>query len=332
MNGTDSFCPARGDPRADPVRRTGIVYGLPWPQPDGRIMEPSPKERLYAFKPQHSFFVGIDSDGCVFDNMEIKHKECFIPNIIKYWKLQAISKYARAAAEFVNLYSKWRGVNRFPALTKTFELLRDWPEAMRRGASLPDVASLQAWINSGATLGNPALEAEVGKTGDPVLKQALEWSKAVNRSIADLVEGVPPFPWFRECAEKLARQADVICVSATPGEALEREWQEHDIAKYAAVIAGQEMGSKKEHLKIAAGGKYPKDCTLMMGDAPGDLAAARSNAALFFPINPGHEEQSWERFYREGIDRFFNHTYTGDYEASLIDEFEKLLPEKPPWK
>jgi hypothetical protein len=37
--------------------------------------------------------------------MEIKVKECVIPNLIKYWKLQAISKYARAAAEFVNLYS-----------------------------------------------------------------------------------------------------------------------------------------------------------------------------------------------------------------------------------
>ena len=58
----------------------------------------SPKDQLLAFKPQHKFFVGIDSDGCVFDSMEIKHKECFIPNIIKYWKLQAISKYAREAA------------------------------------------------------------------------------------------------------------------------------------------------------------------------------------------------------------------------------------------
>ncbi|MGO8737224.1 MAG: HAD family hydrolase [Terriglobia bacterium] len=295
-------------------------------------MESSPKERLYAFKPQHSFFVGIDSDGCVFDSMEIKVKECVIPNLIKYWKLQAISKYARAAAEFVNLYSKWRGVNRFPALTKTFELLGDWPEAMRREAPIPDVTSLQAWIVSGAALGNQALESEVAKTGDRELKQALEWSKAINRSIADMVEGVPPFPWFRECAEKLARQADVICISVTSGEALQREWQEHDIAKYAAVIAGQEMGSKKEHLKIAAGGRYPKECTLMMGDAPGDLAAARANSALFFPINPGHEEHSWERFYREGIDRFFNLTYAGDYEASLIDEFERLLPEKPPWK
>ncbi|MCJ7504249.1 MAG: HAD hydrolase-like protein [Acidobacteriia bacterium] len=295
-------------------------------------MDSSPQDRLLAFKRQHSYFVGIDSDGCVFDTMEIKHKECFIPNIIKYWKLLAISKYARAAAEFVNLYSKWRGINRFPALTKTFELLRDWPEPMRRGVKLINWTPLQNWIDSGATLGNPALEVEVAKTGDPTLRLTLEWSKAVNRSIAEMVEGVPPFPYLRESVEKLSRRADIICVSATPGEALEREWQEHNIAKYAAVICGQEMGSKKEHLKLAAGGKYEKDCVLMIGDAPGDLSAARANGALFFPVNPGHEEESWERFNREAIERFFNHTYAGAYEASLITEFETLLPATPPWK
>jgi phosphoglycolate phosphatase-like HAD superfamily hydrolase len=296
------------------------------------MMESSAKEKLYAFEPRHSFFVGIDSDGSVFDTMEIKQKECFIPNIIKYWKLQAISKYACAAAEFVNLYSKWRGINRFPALTKTIELLRDWPEAIWSGAAIPDLTSLQTWIDSGAALGNPALEAEVSKTGDPVLKQALEWSKAVNRSIADRVKGVPPFPWFRACAERLAPRADIICVSVASGEALEREWREHDIAKYAAVLAGQEMGCKKDHLRIAAGSKYAKDCVLMIGDAPGDLAAARASGALFFPINPGCEEQSWERFYREGLERFFSKTYAVGYEAALVKEFEKLLPETPPWK
>ena len=295
-------------------------------------MDSSPKDKLLAFRAQHTFFVGIDSDGCVFDTMEIKHKECFIPNIIKHWNLQAISKYARAAAEFVNLYSKWRGINRFPALTRALELLRDWPEPMRRGAKLPDWAPLQKWIDSGATLGNPALEAEVAKSGDPVLKRTLDWSKAVNKAIAEMVEGVPPFPFFRESVEKLSKKADIICVSATPGEALEREWREHDIARYAAVIAGQEMGSKKEHLKLAAGSKYEKDHVLMIGDAPGDLAAARANGALFYPINPGHEDASWERFLNEAADRFFNGTYAGEYEAKLIAEFEKLLPETPPWK
>lgn len=294
-------------------------------------MATSPQAKLLDFKPQHDFFVGIDSDGCVFDSMEIKHKECFIPNIIKIWDLQAISKYVRAASEWVNLYSKWRGINRFPALSKTFEVLRDWPEPCRR-IRIPEVPSLEAWCSSGQTLSNASLKAEIDRSGDPILTRTLEWSEACNRAIEDMVRGVPPFPCFRESAEKLRSKADIICVSATPGEALEREWAEHDIAKYAAVIAGQEMGSKKEHLKLAANGKYPKDHVLMIGDAPGDCAAARANGALFYPVNPGHEEESWERFFKEAADRFFEGTYAGDYEASRIAEFDKLLPEKPPWR
>jgi len=82
-------------------------------------------------KPKHDFLIAIDSDGCAFDTMEIKHKECFIPNIIKYWNLQPVYKYARVAAEFVNLYSKWRGINRFPALIKVFDLLRDRAEVQK---------------------------------------------------------------------------------------------------------------------------------------------------------------------------------------------------------
>jgi len=73
---------------------------------------PDVAEPLAALQPKHDAFIGIDSDGCAFDSMEIKHKECFIPNIIKHWDLQPVSKYAREAAEFVNLYSKWRGINR----------------------------------------------------------------------------------------------------------------------------------------------------------------------------------------------------------------------------
>ncbi|MCZ6793416.1 MAG: HAD family hydrolase, partial [Planctomycetota bacterium] len=83
-----------------------------------------PGTTLENYRRIHDFFVGIDSDGCAFDTMELKHKECFIPNIIRYYGLQSVSKYAREAAEFVNLYSKWRGVNRFPALTLTMDLLR----------------------------------------------------------------------------------------------------------------------------------------------------------------------------------------------------------------
>ena len=70
----------------------------------------------------------------------------------------------------------------------------------------------------------------------------------------------------------------------------------------------------------------------MIGDAPGDMKAARGNDAKFFPINPGHEESSWEKFFTDAADKFESGSYDKIYEDQLIIEFEKLLPELPPWK
>jgi phosphoglycolate phosphatase-like HAD superfamily hydrolase len=290
-----------------------------------------PQAKLKDLKPKYDFLVAIDSDGCAFDTMEIKHKECFIPNIIKYWNLQPISKYARAAAEFVNLYSRWRGVNRFPALTMTFDLLRDWSAVQRRKFPIPEAQPLREWIKRETKLGNPALKSEVERTADPVLKQALIWSKAVNNAIADLVHDVPPFPYVRESLMEVTQWADVLVCSATPTPALQREWEEHDIAKYTVAIAGQEMGSKREHLALVKD-KYPVGNVIMIGDAFGDLQAAHSNGLLFFPINPGEEEKSWEAFYRQHADMFQVHKYTPDVENQLVATFEKFLPDTPPWE
>jgi hypothetical protein len=69
-----------------------------------------------------------------------------------------------------------------------------------------------------------------------------------------------------------------------------------------------------------------------VGDAPGDFKAARDVGALFYPINPGDEEASWERFFDEGIERFFSKQYAGAYEAKLLADFDRLLPKDPPWK
>jgi phosphoglycolate phosphatase-like HAD superfamily hydrolase len=291
-----------------------------------------PQAPLKNLEQQHDWLVAIDSDGCAFDSMEIKHKECFIPNIIKYWDLQPVSKFARAAAEFVNLYSKWRGINRFPALTMVFDLLGDWPEVIERGAGIPTALPLREWIKRESKLSNPTLTAEVEITGDSVLRQALEWSQAVNDMIAELVYGVPPFPHVRRSIEKVAERADVIVCSATPCEALEREWREHGLAPFVKVIAGQEMGSKKEHLALAIEGRYDTDKVLMIGDAPGDRKAAETNEVAFYPVNPGYEEGSWKRFADEVADRFFDGAYDARLQGELITDFESLLPSTPPWK
>jgi phosphoglycolate phosphatase-like HAD superfamily hydrolase len=284
---------------------------------------------MFPFDPQHDYLVGVDSDGCAFDTMELKHKECFIPNTINYYNLQGVSKYAREAAEFVNLYSKSRGINRFPALIETLQWLQKRPEVRARGIPIRIPDGLVAWIRRETKLGNPALQKAVQSDGDPDLKQALQWSVAVNKSIEGMVRGVPPFPWVRESLQRLSPQADILVVSATPQEALIREWQEHELDGYVRAICGQESGTKKQFMGMAA--KYPKDHALMIGDAPGDYAAAKANAALYFPINPGAEEASWKRFHDEGIERFLSGSFAGKYQAELSAEFDRFLPAKPPW-
>ncbi len=289
------------------------------------------RDDLINFKPKHRFFVGIDSDGCVFDSMEPKQKECFCPVTIEKWGLAGVSKYAREAWEFVNLYSQDRGCNRFFALQKAFDLLRERKAVQQRNVEIPLLKDLKSWTQRETKLGNPALKMEIEKTGSDELKQVYDWSLAINEAVARVVKGVKPFPVVRECLEKLQGHADIIVVSGTPAEALIREWEEHDIDKYVSIIAGQEMGSKKEHLKFTTEEKYAEGHLLMIGDAPGDLKAARANNVLFYPINPGHEEASWERFYNEIIDLFLADKYTRDFEMELINDFNSYLPEKPSW-
>lgn len=277
------------------------------------------------------FLVCIDSDGCVFDTMEIKHKECFCPAYINYFGLQPVSKYARDAWDFANLYSAWRGVNRFPVLIKALDVLRDRKEVLERNFQTPELPSLRAYIGSGRPLNNAGVEAYLAENPqDEEMQNVLAWSYDVNQRIGALVHGVPPFPHVRENLEKLAQVADIVIVSATQTLALEREWQSGGLLALVTEVCGQEMGSKKE---IIAQRKknYAPGHVLMIGDAPGDRDAAKANDALFYPICPDREARSWEQF-PAVMEAFLQGTYAGKTEEEHIAYFETLLPEAPGWE
>ncbi len=290
------------------------------------------QEMLRDIKPGNDFFVGIDSDGCVFNSMEVKQKKCLLPCIVENWSLQPIREYVMEAGEFVNLYSKWRGMNRFHALAMVFDLLEERDEIKKKKVKIPQTKTLKEWLEKETKLSNATLKVAIEKTGDPFLKQALKWSETANKAIADIAKDILPFPFAKKSLKKLQEKADIVVVSATPEEALRREWDAHGISQYVRAICGQELGSKKEHIALAAEKKYKKEHVLMIGDAPGDLKAATENRALFYPINPGQENKSWEKFYNEAMGKFFNGEYAGSYESKLIKEFEKHLPSVPPWK
>ena len=167
-------------------------------------------------------------------------------------------------------------------------------------------------------------------TDDPQLAQALEWSLEMNRNVAKMVYGIPPFPYVRESLRKLSEVADIVIVSATPREALVKEWCEHGLDQYVRFLGAQEDGSKKEII-AAVKAQYRPDHAIMIGDAPGDQKAAHDNGILFFPIRPLDEVNSWKAFYEKGIDNFLNLRYDGAAQADQIARFEKCLPGTPPW-
>ena len=297
-----------------------------------------PAQPLKDFKPKKKFFVGIDSDGCAFDTMGIKQRECFCPWLIGYFGLQPVAKAVRECKEFADLFSKTRGFNRHKTTKRIIaELLPSHPMVKARDFKVPQYPHYFAWVDDpNSLLSNDGLKQAITAASNPDAKRELElalaWSEKVNEAIGQIVKGLPPFPYVRESLEKIVPLADAIVVSATPNEALAREWEEHDIARYVEVIAGQEMGKKAQHLEYAAKGRYEKNHILMVGDAPGDMKAAKANDALFYPINPGDEVKSWKRFADVAFDKFINGEYAGEYEEKVIAEFDAYLPETPPWE
>jgi len=288
-------------------------------------------KELKNLQPKKEYFIGFDSDGSVFDSMEIKQQECFCPAFINIYNLQGAAKIAREVWNFVNLYSKTRGINRFQAVLRAADLLRSRKELSERRVTCPNTDGLRAWIENKSELSEDSLSSEVRRNSHPHLQQALNWSKEVSVAIRKIVRNIPPYPTVSEILGRAAEKADLVVVSQTPSADLEREWVEYDIAKYVRLIAGQEYGTKSEQLKLASSGKYDKNKILMIGDAPGDLAAARANGALFYPIIPGSEERSWEHLRDEGLERFFAGEFSGNFCNNLLVNFDAALPENAPW-
>jgi phosphoglycolate phosphatase-like HAD superfamily hydrolase len=284
------------------------------------------KDDLVHFEPKYDVLVAIDSDGCVFDSMTIKQR-IFHTGIIKFWGLEAAESEFRRVAEWVALFSPWRGLNRFELLLKIFQCLEQYFPTIGKEV---DRRSLEAFVKSGVPLSADELAKRIDQTGDLELKRALDWSRAVSKEIS-AVQQMPVFPEVFQALEKIRATADAIVVSQTDEFALVHEWHNAELVRFIDVIAGAELGSKIESLGTAMKGRYLSARTLMVGDAPGDLATARATGSLFFPIIPGDEPASWVELREEGLARLLNGTFDGDYQDDLIARFNTVLSIVPPW-
>lgn len=285
------------------------------------------RTKLKSLPKRHDFLICTDSDGTVFDTMPPKFRcfrDCLIRNFERYGLTD--KKATDEVWKYVNLDSVHRGENRFRALLLTLDLLR------KRGADIPDTPRLRAWVATEPCLGNPALLKLLEQDHSEEMELVYRWSVDSDEAIASTVRGIPPFPHVRAFLARASESADIMVVSHTPCATLDREWREHGLDRFAMCLAGQECGSKREHIRLVSEGKYPSEHILMIGDSSGDLNAASANGALFFPIIPRREAKSWQELSEEGLNRFLAGKFAGNYQEKVLNEFRAVLHSAPPWR
>lgn len=246
---------------------------------------------LEQFKLTKGYLICVDSDGCAVDTMDIKHKRCFGPCLVAEWGLERWEKEILARWDEINLFSMTRGINRFKGLTMMLE------EVDARFTSIDGLPALRQWAVTAKELSNPALEAEIRTNAAQILKKALNWSYAVNRAIAALPwEVKKAFPGVKEGFEAVRAFADIAVVSSANRDAVEEEWETFGLLPLVDLVLCQDVGSKAHCIAELQKKGYAADHILMVGDAPGDKAAAESNGVWYYPILVRHEEESWREF------------------------------------
>lgn len=271
------------------------------------------------YEKSKDFLVCVDSDGCAMDTMEIKHRKCFAPEMIKTWGLYEKEDYILNLWYDLNLYTRTRGINRFKGLAETFKIIS------KEGIEIKDLESIINWVETTNELSNNSLKREIEKTNSEGLKMALAWSLAVNESIENLPQDDEPFEGVKVGLEGISKLADISVVSSANGEALDNEWNRHDLVKYLKALLGQEAGTKQHCIAELKKKGYDANKILMVGDAPGDLQAAQNNGVFFYPILVNKEGFSWDRLLNEAVPKLIKGEFTKEYQEMLIKEFNDTL-------
>jgi phosphoglycolate phosphatase-like HAD superfamily hydrolase len=274
--------------------------------------------------------VAIDSDGSVFPNMPAKF-DVMRDTTIAHFGLQPVGRIAEEVIRFINLEGRSRGSHRLTGLVQIVGFLEERLGPGPLPVDLPRLDSLRRFMTSCGAWTNESLAAAVAETGDPELARILEWSRDFSDRLA-CTGRMPPVPEAVRAMTALRERARLVVVSQAPEDQLLAEWAGAGIAGLVARIGGSDKGPKPVQIRAAldeAG--IPPARAAIIGDAPGDLSAARETGIAFLPIVPGREGASWDRLLDEAWPRFLAGSFEGAYARGLADEFLAALPERPPW-
>lgn len=182
----------------------------------------------------NDYLIALDSDGCVFDAMEPKHRLCFIPAAIEAFGFRKLEREFTELWCRINLYSKTRGINRFLALELALDAMR------KMGYDVLDMGPFKQWIAQTKELSAAALSEYTAKeTAEPELIKINTWSLEVNRRIKEISDDIEPYGAAPEVIRLIAGKADVAVVTSANYEAIKAEWGKYSLLDYVSELCGQ---------------------------------------------------------------------------------------------
>lgn len=257
-----------------------------------------------TFSKRHDFLVCVDSDGCAMDTMDIKHIRCFGPCMVAEWGLDQWREPILKQWNEINLYTMTRGINRFQGLSQALT------EIDAKYTPIEGAAELAAWVAETDELSNYALQEAIHNGGGICLQKALHWSQAVNTAITQLPDAEKkPFPGVSAGLEAAHAVADVVVVSSANRDAVVEEWEKYGLSRHVDLLLAQDAGSKSYCIAQLLNKGYDPRHVLMVGDAPGDQAAAEQNDVWFYPILVRHEAESWAELAETALDKLLCGNY-----------------------
>ena len=269
------------------------------------------------------FLIGVDSDGTAFDSMNIKHLDAFIPAALEIWPMPAdMAERFTQIEKTVNLFSSLRGINRYPGLLEAFERLeKEYPDA----EELPDLSDLRAYIAGEQKYSPATLKAWLASHPSGELEKVLRWSDRADELFTRACEGLMPYPGVREALEKACASVSVAVVSSAAKAGLEKDWAAGGLTPFVDFLMSQEDGSKTAQLQKAMAQCEAPVTALMLGDTDSDGICAHEAGAMFYPIMPGDEVASWQRFREEILPLFLAGGYDADEEGKYYRQLQEML-------
>ncbi|SHH88538.1 glycoside hydrolase family 88 protein [Clostridium grantii] len=272
-------------------------------------------KNLSDYKKNKEFLIAIDSDGCVFNNMKIKHRHYFFPLILKVFEIENKDGKILKLWEEINLEYPSRGINRFLGLGRLFE-------SIDCGY---DTKLFNKWLAETDIHKNESLLEFITESHDPMMIKVLEWSNAVNAKLKDEYISDKVFNESIEAIMNAKSYADIVVVSSANYNAIYREWKEVSLLENIQFIASQELGSKSHCLSLIMQKGYDPNKILMIGDAFGDYHAAKSIGVHYYQIRYGNEENCWKLFETKKRDEFLAGKYQYDDDSVLKIALEDSL-------